>query len=156
MHIGDIVRLKDGNEEFYQMVSPREEGLIKDKKLDDNDFELIYVTWFDGGEDGWTFASHFDVVDKDTDLIVGFDQGTDQYMEEITEAFDDVAESEGFMTLSINRIVNPETGTVYLMPKIHTMAATKEASLAIDAQLIQIASEIYNNAVRQSLDLDEE
>jgi hypothetical protein len=156
MHIGDIVQLKEDHESFYAHAQPEAEGIVKDKKVDDSGFDLIYVQWFDTEEDGWTFSSHFEVIDKDTDLISSFDNDekntVDLYMEEISDAFDDIADSEGFLTLSITRIKNPENGKVYLAPRLHTMTATKEASLAIEAQIVQMASEIYSNAVRNSLD----
>lgn len=159
MHIGDIVRLKEDHESFYSFAAPGAEGLIKDKKEDDDGYELVFIQWFDNEDDGWTFSSHFDVIEKDTDLIASFDNdealATDQFMNTMEEAFDDIAESEGFLTLSIRRITNPESGVTYLMPTIHTMTATKEANLAIEAQIVQIASEIYSSAVRNSLDFED-
>lgn len=161
MHIGDIVELTEGNEDFYLGVLPESMGIIKDRKTDDEGFELFYIEWSDEEyEDGWTFASHFRIVQKDGDVIASFENqeenATDQYINEITEAFDDVSESEGFMTLSISRVVNPDNEVVYLMPRIHMLAATKEANMAIEAQIIQMASDIYANAVDSSLrDMEE-
>lgn len=68
INIGDRVSLRGQYEVVYQAAYAGSEGWVRDTKVDDDGFEMVYVEWdknhwrYAGEIDIWTFASHFRVI----------------------------------------------------------------------------------------------
>lgn len=65
--IGSRVALRNGVDDVYLYALVGSEGWVREAKVDDDGFELVYVQWdedhwrFNNQPNGWTFASHFDI-----------------------------------------------------------------------------------------------
>lgn len=74
INIGDRVSLRGQYEVVYQAAYAGSEGWVRDTKVDDDGFEMVYVEWdknhwrYAGEIDIWTFASHFRVIPEPAPL----------------------------------------------------------------------------------------
>lgn len=159
LSVGAKVKLKDGPDALYAKAFVGSEGWIKDIKLDEDGFELAYVVWdkkdwrYNGQDDGWTFASHFDLITLAKEggtprLLVeahkkrGFDD-IEKYIEEVEKAFESIAGSEGFLVLSVHRMPDPKNPkNIYFIPHLRSASQTDEAHASLS---IALADALLNN-----------
>lgn len=128
------VELLPGFEQVYDFALAGTRGWIRDTQEDEYGFEKVYVEWdknhwrYQGEPDGWTFANHFQEV-KETELVepqdvvvpatldpeMSDDDLADQrevqiekYVNDISEAFDKAADSDGFFLITMRRGWEPQ------------------------------------------------
>jgi hypothetical protein len=160
--IGARIALKDQFDQLYSRAFLGSEGTILDINEDYDGFLMIYVSWdqehwrYNGEPDGWTYASHFDVIappSKDLiDLpkkedIEDFDQ-IDGYIDELASATDSASEGEGFILISVRRIPNPlKPHETIFVPSVYSSSLSEEATLLLNVNLVEIAKTNYEKAM---------
>ncbi len=157
------VALKDGADSMYQLALPNTEGWVRDHKTDDDGFEMVAIEWdqdhwrYNGEPDGWTFADHFRLIGPPDpplhQLEVPVEQITDPrpsddevegYIDTITDAMDAASESQGFLMVTIRRVVDQDDPSqVAYIPQIFHSALTNEAEALLDVQLMEMVSATY-------------
>lgn len=134
---GAEVELCPGFESVYSKATAGALATVQEVKEDEFGFPLVYVEWeknhwaYAGQADGWTFANHFRLY-SENDLIcdapADYDIGAEeQYIDAIMDAFDEAAESQGFILVAIRDVSSDAHGTVY-SPIVLAAAITDEAA----------------------------
>lgn len=169
------VALADGAESVYLFALAGSEGWVRDKKTDDDGYELVRIEWdkdhwrFNGQPDGWTFASHFKTIGPpeppkpepvenaidsaaveigNISLEAPADHQVEAYIDTLTEAVDAASESEAFLMIAVRRVPNPQNpAETMFVPEIFTTATSKEGALLLDIQLAECASTSYEEMV---------
>lgn len=162
------VALKDGADAVYAFALAGTEGWIRDRKQDDDGFEMVKIEWdrdhwrYNGQPDCWTFVDHFaligppepfdeeDEVEDDSEELeppASMEQ-LERYMEALTAAMDSASESEGFFIMTIKRVPHPENpNEVMYVPQLFTHSTSREASILLDIQLAECAAQTYEEMV---------
>lgn len=169
IEIGAKVELLPGRDEVYRYAVSGSRGIVTKQKIDDYGFPMIYIEWdkdhwrFNGEPDGWTFASHFQVI-EDPEPEEEFDyefedlgdlleditsahgsklgdvcphcggihtEEQEKYIDAMMSAFDEAADSEGFILLTIKRS-SGLPGTIMYVPEVFQAAVTETARKALD------------------------
>lgn len=180
--INSKVELKPGMESVYQDAAPGAQGYIRDHKTDADGFELVLVEWeknhwkYAGQPDGWTFASHFEVIgepdgeyrnveghladldellDPEAETVSFEDKLTspDDYLQELNRAMEDMMDTEAFIIIAISEQEHPDTNETVYIPRIFSSALKEEARLLLDAQLAQIASFSHQELIIRLLEM---
>lgn len=140
LFVGADVELCTGFDQVYRKASAGARGMVRGIKTDEDGFQLIYVEWdrnhflYAGQPDGWTFANHFRLF-TESDLICDapFDYEEDeaaqeQYIDAIMDAFDEAAESQGFILVAIRDVSSDDNGLRVYDPIVLAAAITEEAA----------------------------
>jgi hypothetical protein len=164
--VGSRIALKDGMDKVYVYALPQAEGWVRDHKVDNDGFPLVYVEWdkdhwrYNGQKDGWTFQEHFDVKEraenttepkpsledflaqmKGDDPPQITDEQAEEFFDELSEAFEHASEGEGYFVIAVRR--KKIDGADVLYPEIFAGSLSEEAGLLMDAQIAQIAAASY-------------
>lgn len=170
------VALKSEVDELYTHAFVGSEGWVREARRDSDGFDMVKVEWdqdhwrFNGQPDGWTFADHFRVVGppepprQDQAMAEDelprqrgpnsrpTDEDIEAYLGVVSEAFDAVSESEGFMTLAIKRVPHPQTGQTMFIPAVFSHSMSQEASSLVDVQLMEMAAAIIQQLMMDRLE----
>lgn len=160
------VALVDGAESVYAFALAGTEGWVRDRKKDEDGFEMVKVEWdrdhwrYNGQPDCWTFTDHFKVVgppepfdedgegeSKELEPPASADQ-LENYMDTLTQAMDAASEGEGFFVLTVRRVPNPESpGEILYVPQLFSHSTSEAASILLDIQLAECAAQTYEEMV---------
>ena len=161
------VRLKDGFDSMYQIARSGAQGIVKAVEYDPFGFPCALIQWdsdhwtYDGEQDGWTFQSHFELVEDssmteepDPELIKRLYQaikaeiqaeqmqdkqpGVDEHFPQAREAAVDALDAglESFIVITVKRGLDAEDGSITLDPQIVSYSSSEEGRLAIEAQML--------------------
>lgn len=147
------VELLPGCEEVYDKAMAGSRGWIRMRETDDFGFNKVFIEWdkdhwrYNGEADMWTFSSHFKVAEHYPDLThpqvdapvsgpcpdcgefhEGHDDMIDKYLDDIDAAFDQAAESDAFVFISLRREIDPITGFEVFV--INTTRGSVDADLS--------------------------
>jgi hypothetical protein len=167
--LGSIVELQPGRDNVYTAAHAGATAVVKERKVDSHGYPMIFVEWdkdnwrHGGEEDGWTFESHFEVIETPEDKVLDVTQQVteaqtrrdaercdscglvhedeaEDYMNTIMDAFDEVSGSEGFIVISVtpDRVRFP--GMAIYQPKVFHATLTEDARNVLEAQIVHLAS----------------
>lgn len=102
---GFYVALKNGFDipEFYRGVSAGATGWVKQTKMDEYGFPMLYIEWdqrnhnWSGEPDKWTFESHFRTLNDGTDI-----DADAYYIDSLREASDAALAGTGYIMIVVN------------------------------------------------------
>jgi hypothetical protein len=167
--VRSVVELRPGLEDLYSGAKAGWRGVVKGHKVDEG-YDLIYIEWdrdywrYDptvDQPDGWTYPSHFEVVDQlaatpeqfaaemihraEHDAERGMacehcrtkHEPRDEYLEVLHDAAAQAAQGEGFALFFVQREDEGDNFRVY--PSVVSACLTDEAAALIEAQVVQIA-----------------
>lgn len=128
LEIGTRVELLPGREDVYPLAYPASRGVISGTRKDKFGYPQVFVIWDQGhwrynGEDNlWTFASHFQPVDDERELLdseiydvpsalpdpstiptAAQDAMMEDYMDSLITAADKASESDAFFFICMRR-----------------------------------------------------
>jgi hypothetical protein len=165
--VGSLVKLKGDFAELYNRACVGSRGIVRFAKTDRDGFPMVFIEWdkddwrYNGQDDNWTFASHFDLVKAPAKEIKPrgikiderqLDSQIGEYIQEIENAFEEVGDSEGFMVLSVHRMRNPEDpGTIKFVPHIHAAFMTEEAHASLSVFLAETLLNNYYDYIESRL-----
>lgn len=176
--VGSIVRLKNGPDIVYSRTWVGSQGEVRDYKIEDG-FEMFYIKWdhedwrYNGQQDGWTFANHFELKslphekpeeESQTKTIAKsnkrlknrkLDPKVEEYIDELEDAFGAASGSEGFLVLSVSRSRNSERGITDFIPEVHSSFQSLEARAAIEVLLAEILSNSHRDILGHLLQSDQ-
>lgn len=140
LFVGADVELCTGFDQVYSKAAAGARGIVRGIKTDEDGFQLVYVEWdtehflYAGQSDGWTFASHFRLF-SESDLICDApadyneeEQAQEEYIDAIMDAFDEAAESQGFILVAIRDVSSDDNGFKVYNPIVLAAAITEEAA----------------------------
>lgn len=178
--VGDRVRIKDSVTHMYQNARVYNEAVVRARTRDNLGYPHVYVEWdkdhwaYSGEEDGWTFESHFDLVeekmeDRQDDLLAaltklvqsfsGGDAGENvrkviedeedesdlTYEQVLKNAFNDAIKGDAFIVLVALPAKFGEREL--LVPHIYVHSKRDDASLMLDATMADAASQAHASLV---------
>lgn len=139
LFVGADVELCTGFDQVYKKACAGSRGIVRGIRTDQDGFQLVYVEWdqdhfmYAGQPDGWTFANHFRLF-TESDLICDApadqqesEAAQEQYIDAIMDAFDEAADSQGFILVAIRDVSN-ENGIRVYDPIVLAAAITEEAA----------------------------
>lgn len=163
--IGTYVELIPGRETVYQHAVAGSRGWVRAVEVDEYDFEKVFIEWdkdhwrYDGELDMWTFADHFMPASKDPDLTEEeLEQGegpcphcgdyhslnseiAEQYIDDIMEAFDQAADSDGFILFAICRERDPDSSQEFFLINTHRGATDPDLSRIPSSEILRFIEE---------------
>ena len=157
--IDSYVKLKEdfASTDMYQNVDAGATGWIRDRKIDFDGFEMVFIEWdesnpkYAGEKDKWTYESHFEVI-KQEDL-------NEKYIESIKNATDAALAGDAHLSISLVKKTDPKTGIDYYEPVVHTAYLNKGLIFMLEAQIAYMASRIFEafvNDVTYHIEKDED
>lgn len=152
--INSYVKLKEGFNEtdIYRGVDAGATGWVREKKIDDDGFSMIFVEWdetnpkYAGEMDKWTFENHFEVLSEKYDK----EKAAEKYIENIRLATDAALASDGFMMISVRRHKAPNGIDIY-EPRIHSAELDEAAMFVLEAQVAYMASQLIQEYIQDTL-----
>lgn len=168
--IGSRVELRSGCDELYRFAVAGSRGVVRDHKTDELGFPLIYIEWdkdywrYTGEPDGWTFPTHFRVIEEPPNLLqdqikkakarrdeercphCGHEQDeavrrAEEYLDVVQAAATDAVTADGFLIITVNEHPHPSLpGVVVVDPTIYSASMSEEAEQALLAQLAHLAA----------------
>jgi hypothetical protein len=179
------VELLPGRDEVYQFAQSGSRGWARKTTVDELGFPMIYVEWdkdhwkYNGEEDGWTFESHFKMIEEPptppasvaTELIqqaqarrdeercqhCGEEHGADvqkasEFLAILEKATQAAAAAEGFFVVTISPEYDPALpGVAIYRPKIFTGLMTDDAADMIEAQVVHLATLAHNEMIEKRM-----
>lgn len=164
--VGAKVQLKPGCDEVYVRAWVGSMGWVKDSKMDDEYglYAKVWIQWdqedwhYNGEPDGWTYASHFEVVEPPPtleDIAQTAQERVDeehtcsecgqpiededeliqaQFIDEVSQGFDEASGGEAFMLIIATRDPDGE-----LQPEIISASMSEESSRMIRMAVMHMA-----------------
>lgn len=149
---------------LYEKATPGAKAIVTATKRDSDGFDMLKVRWDSqfGESDRWLYQNHFNVV-QDTTLydarespeefaqkIIGLarlnnvdEQKVDVYLEQLNEAVNILAESQGFIILT-TREEDDE-----LEPYIYGSFLSPRAMILLESQLVGMAASAHQEMARR-------
>lgn len=154
--IGSYVQLREGYDQtdLYRLVEAGATAWVKDSKVDDG-FAMIFVEWdennpnYSGEKNKWVYESHFKVLADEESIM-------EEYISAIKRATDGALVGEAFLMISVSRVIHPVTGEATFKPVIISSDLNDKASYVLEAQIVYAAGQLFNDYIRETLDLIEE
>jgi hypothetical protein len=172
LSINSRVELIPGMDQVYRKATGGSLGTVKERKVDDDGFPMIFVEWdkadwhYAGEKDGWVFESHFRPATKESELspedilAKALEQVEDDHFDEeeaeeqierfinsINQATEALMDGDGFMLISVRRISS--NSGIALVPIVLGDAIDAETRTLIEAQLLQIAASIHSETAME-------
>lgn len=167
--IDEYVELIEGREQIYHNSRPGQRGWVRSKRVDEWGFPQVYIEWdksdsrYGGEMDGWTYESHFQPVKvnphakastRDACPSCGHihDSEADEienYLEQLNEGIDAALGGDGYLLITVGS-QNIGDKIVYT-PYFFSATRTEEATAMLEAQLMHLASNTYQEAVIERL-----
>lgn len=168
-NIDEYVELIEGREQIYTHSRPGQRGWVRAARNDEYGFPQVYIEWdknderYGGEMDGWTYESHFQQVvvnatakadareacpscgyvhDKEADEI-------EAYLEQLNEGVDAALGGDGYLLISVS---SEQVGNkIIYTPYIFSGTRTNEATAMLEAQLMHMASNTYQESIIERL-----
>jgi hypothetical protein len=174
--VGSYVELKEGREDVYLLAQAGSRAWVRDHRADSMGFMMVFVEWdsehwtWNGEEDGWTFESHWRVLESPKEEEESFvsrvlekvkqskeecptcghesDPEGDKrqlFLESLMEGVEEAMASDGFFLITVKPITDAENGVTIYAPQLFGEALTDESTKMLEAQMVHLASKILND-----------
>jgi hypothetical protein len=152
--INSYVKLKEGYDEtdMYRNVSSGATGWVRDRKVDDYGFSMIFIEWdetnpkYAGEMDKWVFENHFEILSEKYDKA----HNAERYIEKIRIATDAALASDGFLMITVKRHTGPNNVHLY-EPKMFGGELNNESKYVLEAQIAYMASQLFQEYISDTL-----
>lgn len=163
IHIGAKVALDAGYSEVYKSAPTGAQASVRDKTVDEDGFELIFVKWDREDEkhdeqDGWTFANHFILLENDIKLITRVETEDEreikrlerekEFVESLGVAFDTAVTAHAFFMIAVKE----DDSEMGMSPYMFANTQSESAGLLMESFIIQLAAESQSAAAQRVLD----
>lgn len=159
--LNKYVELLPDCEQVYARAVAGSRGTIRACETDDYEFEKVYIEWdkahwrYNEEPDGWTFASHFKPVEGELQLVgegaeieseapcpdCGHhhpdETHVEKYVDDIMSGFEQAAESDGFLLITMQRRFDPELGAEVVILNTHRGSAIDDLNLIAEADIFR-------------------
>lgn len=157
--LGSVIELLPGKDGVYKNAVAGSRGTVRRIK-DDEGFQMVFIEWdqddplYNGEPNGWTFASHFKVVDGSIeDLNDSEDfiervrenmqegESVDDFLNRMTFALAALSDCESFLVVTTRRTAHPEDkDRQVIIPYIYSSSLSEQAMIALETQVVQLAA----------------
>ena len=142
---GYYVSLKNGFDvpEFYRGVSAGATGWVKETKIDEYGFPMLYIEWdqrnhnWSGEPDKWTFESHFRPLNDGTDI-----DADAEYIDSLREASDAALAGTGYIMIVVSEY--PSQDKMGIKITTHGSFLDPMAQELAQQHIIDLADDIIN------------
>jgi spore coat protein CotH len=168
------VKLKsNGEDSLYRLAGAGSEGWVRKQDKDKYGYPMIYIEWdrlhwtYNGEEDKWTYESHFETVNRESEDMQDFENDDERYQQflkwlneqpkdegkrneeaEYKELLDvatkEAANSDSFMLFTVDREVD-DNGDDIIVPRVAFYFKSDVGGHAIELQLAKMAASAHEN-----------
>lgn len=175
------VELLPGRDEVYLFAQAGSRGTVRNTKVDEMGFPLVYIEWdrdhwkYNGEPDGWTFESHFQILElpdqpkawvdflikqaenrRDDERCSQCGQEHDdevrkahEALEALEKATQAAANAEGWFMVTVAPGEDPQfPGMTVYHPKIFAGLLTENAADMIEAQIVHLATLAHQDMIQ--------
>ena len=178
IEIDQRVELRPGMDLVYKQAGPASEGIVRDKKTDDDGFEMVKIEWdrnhwrYNGEPDQWAYAAHFQPVEK-TNLYEAQDnprefakkmveraeeegvpeEQIEKYIDQLNEIVSLLSESEGFILLAAREEPSPtQPDDTILVPYAFGSFLSPRAMVLLESQMMGMAASTHQEMAQKMME----